>query len=69
VETGEKIRKGLSLIPQNPSHMKPEMLSPSPQKPERPKYKLKLDSRTTVTVRSKEALEMWMEKYPNAKLV
>lgn len=49
--------------------MKQEMLSPSPSKPERPRFRLRLDSRTIVTVRSKEALEMWMNKYPNAKLV
>jgi hypothetical protein len=31
-----------------------------------PRYKLRIDSRTIITVKSKEALKMWKEKYPNA---
>ncbi|HEU4716610.1 MAG TPA: hypothetical protein VFU15_02205 [Bacteroidia bacterium] len=31
--------------------------------------KLQVDYRTTIVVRSQRALEMWMEKYPNAKIV
>lgn len=38
-------------------------------KPDRPTFKLRLDYKTVITVRSKDALEMWMKKYPNAKLV
>lgn len=34
-----------------------------------PKFKLKIDHRTIVTVRSKEALAMWKEKYPKAQRV
>jgi hypothetical protein len=35
----------------------------------RPKYKLQLDSRTTITVRTEGALKAWKEKYPEAKLI
>lgn len=38
-------------------------------KPDKPIFKLKLDYKTVITVRSTDALEMWMKKYPNAKLV
>jgi hypothetical protein len=31
--------------------------------------KLQVDYRTTIVVRTQKALEMWMEKYPNAKVV
>lgn len=31
--------------------------------------KLQVDYRTTIIVRSQKALEMWMGKYPNAKVV
>lgn len=31
--------------------------------------KLQVDYRTVIMVKSKKALEMWMEKYPNAKVV
>jgi hypothetical protein len=31
--------------------------------------KLQVDYRTTIIVRSQKALEMWMGKYPNAKIV
>lgn len=32
-----------------------------------PRYKLRIDGRTVITVKSKEALKMWKEKYPNAE--
>ena len=35
----------------------------------RPKFKLQIDGRTTITVRSEGALKAWMEKYPEAKLI
>jgi hypothetical protein len=35
----------------------------------RPKYKLQLDTRTTITVRSTDALKAWKDKYPEAKLI
>jgi hypothetical protein len=35
----------------------------------RPKFKLQLDNRTTITVRSEGALKAWKEKYPEAKLI
>ncbi len=35
----------------------------------RPKFKLQVDTRTTITVRSAEALKIWQEKYPEAKLI
>ncbi|MFL5754336.1 MAG: hypothetical protein ACJ76F_13075 [Bacteroidia bacterium] len=31
-----------------------------------PLFKLRIDYRTVITVRSKEALKMWKEKYPDA---
>ena len=35
----------------------------------RPKFKLQLDDRTTITVRSAGALKAWQERYPGAKLI
>ncbi len=35
----------------------------------RPKYKLQLDNRTTITVRSANALKAWQERYPAAKIL
>ncbi len=35
----------------------------------RPKFKLQIDHRTTITVRSAGALKAWQEKYPEAKLI
>ena len=35
----------------------------------RPKFKLQLDNRTTITVRTAGALKAWQEKYPEAKLI
>lgn len=35
----------------------------------RPKYKLQVDTRTTITVRTMGALKAWQEKYPEAKLI
>ena len=35
----------------------------------RPKYKLQVDEKTTVTVRSLFALKSWQERYPSAKLL
>jgi hypothetical protein len=35
----------------------------------RPKFKLQLDNRTTITVRTEGALKAWKEKYPEAKLI
>ncbi len=35
----------------------------------RPKFKLQIDTRTTITVRSTGALKIWQDKYPEAKLI
>lgn len=35
----------------------------------RPKIKLQLDEKTTVTVRSAFALKSWQERYPEAKVI
>jgi hypothetical protein len=34
-----------------------------------PKYKLQVDYRTTITLKTKEAVDAWIKKYPNAKLI
>jgi hypothetical protein len=34
-----------------------------------PKFKLILDARTTIYVKTKEALTNWMEKFPKAQVV
>ena len=31
--------------------------------------KVRLDHRTTITIKDKEKLESWLEKYPNAKVM
>jgi ribosomal 50S subunit-associated protein YjgA (DUF615 family) len=31
-----------------------------------PKFKMKLDLRTTITVKGKEQVEAWLKKYPDA---
>lgn len=35
----------------------------------RPKFKLQIDEKTTVTVRSAFALKSWQERYPDAKVI
>jgi len=35
----------------------------------RPKIKLQIDNKTTVTVRSMFALKSWQERYPEAKVI
>jgi hypothetical protein len=35
----------------------------------RPKIKIKLDNRTTITVRSMDAYKMWKDKYPEAIII
>ncbi len=35
----------------------------------RPKIKIRLDSKTTVTVRSMYAVKSWQERYPEAKVM
>lgn len=34
-----------------------------------PKFKLQLDNRTTITLKTKEQLNKWMDMYPKAKLI
>jgi hypothetical protein len=34
-----------------------------------PKFKLQLDSRTTITLKTEEQLNKWMEMYPKAELI
>ncbi len=48
--------------------MKNKLAKPA-LKPGTPLFKLYIDSRTTIVVRTKKAMDMWMEKYPNAKLI
>lgn len=33
------------------------------------RFKLQLDYKTIIIVKSKEAVKMWLSKFPNAKLV
>lgn len=35
----------------------------------RPKIKIRVDEKTTVTVRSTFALKSWQERYPEAKII
>ena len=35
----------------------------------RPKIKIKLDNRTTITVSSMDAYKMWKDKYPEAIII
>ncbi len=34
-----------------------------------PKFKLQLDSKTVITLKTKEQLDKWMELYPKAQLI
>ncbi len=34
-----------------------------------PKFKLQLDSRTTITLKTEEQLNKWMQLYPKAELI
>lgn len=34
-----------------------------------PKFKLQLDSRTTITLKTQEQLNKWMQLYPKAELI
>lgn len=34
-----------------------------------PKFKLQLDSRTTITLKTEEQLNKWMQMYPKAELI
>jgi hypothetical protein len=33
------------------------------------RIKLRIDHKTIITVRTKEAMQMWMEKYPDAQVI
>lgn len=35
----------------------------------RPRYKVKIDYKTIITVRTMEAVKAWQQKFPSAKLV
>ena len=35
----------------------------------KPKFKLQLDSKTTITLKTQEQLKKWMELYPKAELI
>ncbi len=35
----------------------------------RPKFKVQIDNRTVITVRSMQAAKSWMERYPAAKII
>ena len=47
-------------------HRKP---LPAKKAPEGKIIKLQVDSRTIILVRNEKALEMWMSRYPKAKVV
>ena len=34
-----------------------------------PRIKVQLDYRTTITVKSRHAVDMWLSKYPEAKIL
>ncbi|MBK6952146.1 MAG: hypothetical protein IPO32_06995 [Crocinitomicaceae bacterium] len=34
-----------------------------------PKFKLQLDAKTTITLKTKEQMQKWMELYPKAQLL
>lgn len=34
-----------------------------------PKFKLQLDSKTTITLKTQEQLDKWMQLYPKAELI
>lgn len=36
--------------------------------PKEARFKVVLDLRTTITVKGRERLEMWLERYPKAKV-
>ena len=38
-------------------------------KSSKPKFKLQLDSKTIITLKTKEQLNKWMEMYPKAELI
>jgi hypothetical protein len=42
---------------------------PAMPEPSANSIKLRIDSKTTIMVRSEESMQMWMKKYPNAKVV
>lgn len=35
----------------------------------KPKFKLQLDNKTTITLKTKEQVNKWMELYPKAQLI
>ena len=41
----------------------------TPKVDTRPLIKLMIDYKTIISVRNKQALEIWMEKYPKAKVI
>lgn len=59
------------VLTKESNSMKNRHRKPIPMKkaPEGKVIKLQVDYRTIISVRSQKALEMWMEKYPNAKVV
>lgn len=61
----------LVLTTKEPKNMKTRFRKPIlTKKPtEGAVTKLQIDYRTTIVVRTQKALEMWMTKYPNAKIV
>lgn len=40
-----------------------------PENDNRPIFKIALDYKTIITVRSKEAIERWLDKFPNARVI
>lgn len=55
--------------------IKPNVMKSKSRKPVMPKayegqtFKLRVDNKTTIVVRTQKALEMWMERYPQAQVV
>lgn len=61
----------LVLTTKDPKNMKTRFRKPilTKKATEGTVIKLQLDYRTQIVVRTQKAVEMWMTKYPNAKIV
>jgi hypothetical protein len=58
------------VLPIKPTTMKTKTRKPVMQKVfEGQTMKLRVDSKTIIVVRSQKAVDMWMERYPQAQLI
>jgi hypothetical protein len=58
------------VLPLKPDTMKTKSRKPVVYKAyEGETIKLRVDNKTTIVVRTQKALEMWMERYPQAQVV